>query len=246
MKTPKYLVVAVLVAMLVGCSFQENKLPEASLKSTDLNSFAALSANIFEPRCVQCHSGPSASGGVDISSYAAIMSVRGVVELRDPKGSKIFTEVESGDMPDNGLALSAVEVKAISDWILAGAPNGEFTPAEGEPPAPAPPIPAPPIPTQPPKPPVPTAPRYAEVQSRIFNTSCVSCHSGAKPKAGVNLSSFQTLMANPKAKLVVAGMADKSLVYSEILRGSMPPKGKIAAADIALLRDWINQGAHND
>ena len=46
---------------------------------------------------------------------------------------------------------------------------------------------------------------------------------------------------------ITPGAPDKSLIYQEIAKGSMPPKGPpVNQADLSLLKDWISQGALNN
>ena len=198
------------------------------------------------------------SGGVDFSTYSSTLSKSGVVVIGKPQTSTLYTEVASGDMPDGGPVLSTDEVNAISDWILAGAPNGDFpstrvplpmpTPVINNPAPPPAPPPAPtPVVTATPTPVPSTIVKYSEVQAKIFDQACVRCHSGQTPKGKVNLSSFAALMASAKRNLIIAGSPDTSLVFTEISSGDMPPSGPpIAAPEVALLQEWINQGARGD
>jgi hypothetical protein len=220
------------ILAISGCGSAEHIPPSAAPNSTQsLNSYAKLSANIFSAKCVSCHSGPDPAGKVDLSSYAAIMSHSGLITPGQPAASLIYSEVQSGDMPDSAPPLSAAEVQAIDSWIMAGAPDGDFALVN---PAPAnPPFATPPSPT------------FAQVQTNIFNAACVSCHSGSKPKGQVNLSSYALIMA--KSGLIVPGDAAKSLIYTEIINGKMPPKGTpVSASDQTLLHDWITAGALNN
>lgn len=61
----------------------------------------------------------------------------------------------------------------------------------------------------------------------ILQRSCVSCHSGAKPKGGIDLAGSLTV-------------AQKLLVADAIETGSMPPKPAdvLADADFQAVRKW--------
>jgi len=240
---------------MAGCSYQVNKGggDNSGASAQSLNSFDALSASVFEPKCVSCHSASNASGGVDLSNYQSIMSNPGLVVAGSPNASRVFTEVQSGDMPENGPALPAQEVQAIQDWILAGAPNGDFPPSN---PSQAPSAPGTPAPEPQPQPqpqptprttpvPQPVVATYSQVQNRILTQACIQCHSGSRPSGRVDLTSFKAIMANSK-KLAVAGDAAHSLLYTEIKSGSMPPRGKLSQDLITLMKDWINDGAKNN
>jgi len=206
------------------------------------DSFALLSANILQPKCSSCHSGSSPAGGIDLTNYTSILAAKGVVTPGDPAHSTLYNEIQSGDMPDGGPVLTANEVQAIHDWIAAGAPNGSFSPGQVPAPAPAPA----PTPTPTPTPPPPSA-TYTQVQTEIFNVSCTSCHSGTKPSGSIDLSSYAKLMANTKAGLIIPGSSAKSLLYTEVASGNMPPRGtKVSAANVTLLQQWIDSGAANN
>jgi mono/diheme cytochrome c family protein len=224
------------------CNSTVSKLPMADgiQNAQSLNSFAALNQNIFLPKCGQCHNSSAAKGGVDLSSYRAILGGTNQIVPGNPAQSRVYTEVQTGDMPDAGAPLSSVEVQAIQDWILAGAPNGSFAVASAAPSNVAPtPVPTPAV--------VGSAASYADIQTQIFNQSCVKCHSGAQAKSHVDLSSYDALMNGPRRDLIQPGSLDQSMVYTEIQSGDMPPKGTaVTAADLELLRQWILAGAPNN
>lgn len=203
-----------------------------------LTSFKALKANIFDPKCSRCHSSSNTKGGVDLSTYITIMSNPGLIMSGNSVKSLIYTEVQDGSMPQDNPPLSALEVKAIQDWINVGAPDGEFNTSQ---PTTPPAVPLPPVVT----PPVQEV-SYKQVQTQIFNQSCVKCHSGLKPSGAINLSSYAELMGNTK-KVIISGKAVLGLVFTEIQSGSMPPRGPSVDATLTkLLQDWINQGAKNN
>jgi mono/diheme cytochrome c family protein len=91
-------------------------------------------------------------------------------------------------------------------------------------------------------------PSFAEVQ-RIFNGSCVGCHSGAGARGGLNLSSYQSIMAGSRSgKIIQPGDAKSSslFLYLRGQRRQMPPSGPLPAAMIETLEKWVNAGAKND
>ncbi|MGZ6480246.1 MAG: c-type cytochrome domain-containing protein [Bdellovibrionales bacterium] len=219
-----------LALAITGCGAAEHKDPAATPVAQKLTSFTALSTEVLQPKCVSCHGGKEISGGVDLTSYAAILAKKGVVTLGNPAASLLYTEVQDGSMPDEGPHLSANEIQAIGEWIQSGAPDGDF-------------IGTPDLPPDTP-PAITTGTVYADIQTRIFNQACVKCHSGTKPKGKIDLTSYAALHASTKTNLIVPGAADKSLIFSEISTGQMPPKGPpISINDQNLLRDWINAGA---
>lgn len=237
----------VFVIILGGCSYHVDKGSiDGGLSSQKINSFATLKTNIIDPKCLRCH-GATIQGGVDLSTYASIMGKPGLVAIGKPESSLLFTEVADGSMPQGGPHLSASEVAVISDWINAGAPDGDFVSTTPSPiPTPTPtPLPTPnPTPTPTPVP-NPVA-SYKEIQTKLFNQSCTRCHSGSGPSGNIDLSSYQKLMGNSKVA-IVPGAATKSITYTEITSRSMPPSGTtIDPTLVTLLKNWINAGAINN
>lgn len=245
------LILAVALASFTACNSRFDKVAAdgGGFTAEQLTTFDALKTDLFDQRCSRCHSSANASGGVDLSSYVSILSTAGLVVRGSPDASLIYTEVDTGGMPVGDSRLTPREVQAIRDWILAGAPNGFFTPSLPPTPVPAP-APQPsatpigrPAPTpRPTATPAPGTVVYLEIQQKIFDQSCTRCHSGSRPSKGIDLSNYTALMA--KSGNVVAGSPTKSRVYTEIANGSMPPSGpKVSAQLMKELKDWITQGA---
>lgn len=83
------------------------------------------------------------------------------------------------------------------------------------------------------------APRYSDISS-ILNTNCAGCHGASGGKAGVDLSSYDSVMAS---RTVKPNDPDSSKLIRIIESGKMPPGGGLPAADIQKLRSWIKGGA---
>jgi mono/diheme cytochrome c family protein len=84
-------------------------------------TYQGVMRNIIAPRCLNCHG--ANSGRQDFSTYARLMA-SGVVKAGDPNGSLIMNSIgptPNRRMPPSGNQLTAVEQKAVSDWIAAGA-----------------------------------------------------------------------------------------------------------------------------
>ncbi len=79
-------------------------------------TFSYISKNILQPKCLGCHGN---SGGYSFASYTSTMKA---VSAKNAAGSLLYTSTNSGAMPTSGK-LSAMELKAIYDWIQAGALN---------------------------------------------------------------------------------------------------------------------------
>ena len=90
--------------------------------------------------------------------------------------------------------------------------------------------------------------KFASVQP-ILITNCMPCHASSKPKAGINLTSYESVMKGGREGAIVkAGDPDGSKI-DMALHGKgakqMPPKGPLAPADIAKIETWIKAGAKN-
>ena len=79
-------------------------------------TFTYVFNNILKPKCVGCH---GSAGGYSFANYTSTLKA---VVAKNPSASPLYTSTNSGKMPTSGK-LSAQEIKAISDWITAGALN---------------------------------------------------------------------------------------------------------------------------
>lgn len=96
-------------------------------------------------------------------------------------------------------------------------------------------------------------PTYAQIGyeqiAPILQTRCLSCHDHTTRKGGLNLESYDALLAGGKrGSPVVAGQSAQSLLiqYLEGTRQPQMPIGdKLSAAEIGLFKAWIDAGAKN-
>jgi mono/diheme cytochrome c family protein len=78
----------------------------------------------------------------------------------------------------------------------------------------------------------------------LFKDACASCHSGAKKKAKLDVTDYDSV-----AKFVKAGEPDKSKLHMSLLgKGAkqMPPKNPLAEDQVALVKAWITGGAKKE
>ena len=89
--------------------------------------FAEVQEQIFDAKCVMCHSGPFAPLGLDLSTYGSLVTNPPfqVIIKGDPENSILYNAVLSGRMPARGRRLDQEQLKLMYDWILAGAPEFE-------------------------------------------------------------------------------------------------------------------------
>jgi|GEM_PF-1694758 len=74
---------------------------------------------VFERNCTECHSGPDAKDGIDLSSYDSIMSAR-IVKPGDADGSKLIRVIRSGKMPPK-QRMDPKDLQALTQWVNSGA-----------------------------------------------------------------------------------------------------------------------------
>lgn len=80
----------------------------------------------------------------------------------------------------------------------------------------------------------------------LLIAKCHECHAGDKAKAGLRLDSREALLAGGESgAAAVVGKPDESLLidvigYRNVVQ--MPPKAKLADADIAALTEWVRRG----
>lgn len=104
---------------------------------------------------------------------------------------------------------------------------------------------------------------YEQVQSVFLRNGCTGCHPGVNPSLDLTApKSYDDLVGiraleDPRLYRVVAGDPEKSFLYLKVggappifdipaIGTRMPPQSPpIAAADMALIRDWILGGAKN-
>ena len=88
----------------------------------DQAHFSQIMANIIRPSCLNCHNGAGGAGGVDLSSYNAI--INGItVNAGNPNQSGLYNAVANNSMPTSGGPLTQYQKMAIYDWIASGALN---------------------------------------------------------------------------------------------------------------------------
>jgi predicted component of type VI protein secretion system len=99
----------------------------------------------------------------------------------------------------------------------------------------------PPKPTKPPENPAGPRVTFDEHVRPVFQAKCALCHSPAKKRGGLDLSTVAALLkGGDSGPAVVAGSLEKSLLWESIDTDRMPPLGKkVSEAEKKLIRDWI-------
>lgn len=89
-------------------------------------SFAQDVLPIFEKRCVKCHGGEDTEEGLVLKTYDDVMAGSWNGEIVEPGNvdkSYLIELIVEGDMPKKAPKLLPKEIKAITAWVEAGAPN---------------------------------------------------------------------------------------------------------------------------
>jgi predicted small secreted protein len=82
----------------------------------------------------------------------------------------------------------------------------------------------------------------------VFQSRCINCHGGEKTEKGLNMTSYDKLMAgSEKGPVVIAGDPVNSKLIQMIQQGKMPKRGpKLLPDQLQILTDWVKAGALNN
>jgi hypothetical protein len=89
-------------------------------------SFSGEVLPILVRRCVKCHGGERTEEGLILKTHDDVIagSWNGpVIEPGDAEGSFLVEQIVSGEMPKKEPRLLPAEIRIISGWIDAGAPD---------------------------------------------------------------------------------------------------------------------------
>ncbi len=82
----------------------------------------------------------------------------------------------------------------------------------------------------------------------IFENNCNKCHGVEQVKEGLDMRTYETLMAGSfNGTVITPGDANASFLVEQIVTGEMPKrKAQLLPEQIQLIIDWINAGALNN
>ena len=85
---------------------------------------------------------------------------------------------------------------------------------------------------------------FAAGVPRVLAMKCAKCHGAGAAMSDFDLTTRDALLKGGKHGVdVVPGKPAESRLYQWISEGRMPPDGKLAAAEIEAVREWIADGA---
>lgn len=89
---------------------------------------------------------------------------------------------------------------------------------------------------------------YAAQIQPIFDNKCIKCHGVDSVKEGLDMRTYDALMAGShNGAVIVPGDAENSVTVDLLVRGKMPKRGpKLTAEETQLIIDWVTQGAQNN
>ena len=82
----------------------------------------------------------------------------------------------------------------------------------------------------------------------IFENSCNKCHGVEQVKEGLDMRTYETLMAGSfNGTVITPGNAEDSFLVQQLLDGEMPKRGpKLTLEQIQIIINWVNAGALNN
>jgi mono/diheme cytochrome c family protein len=81
---------------------------------------------IFDQICVKCHGGEEVKEGLSLKTYAEVQAGSNngpVIVPGDVDNSFLIDQIVKGEMPKRGPKLLPAQIRAITDWVAAGAPD---------------------------------------------------------------------------------------------------------------------------
>lgn len=229
-----------LITLYQNCSVQQmesshelsstlqNGAGQEVLSASSLEAFETTVFPIVSNNCGRCHGGSQAPQFAVNDPGASLEALiqYGLISELDPAGSRIVQKVRQGHQ---GFASTLADElqQAITQWALK-LEELRQSGAVIEPP------PAPPV----------LEATFSSIHKLILVPKCVGCHSPGGVRSKEDYSNYQTTISTGK---VTKGLANDSAMYTECKSGEMPDKApNLSSEELAVMRDWINNGALNN
>jgi uncharacterized membrane protein len=188
-----------------------------------------------------CHDAGNAEEGFVATDFNNIIQLVKAGDARNSELYKVITAINSPEMMPPDRSLTKEQRQLIAVWIEQGAKNNS--------------CPENPVDTGNTiiiiPPPTPDTLCFAQHVLPILQSSCATtgCHDAATHKEGYNFTSYATLVQ--KSESIVPFNPNESKVYKVITENGSedrmppPPNQPLNSDQIAVIREWILQGAVN-
>jgi hypothetical protein len=183
---------------------------------------------IVKAKCVECHRGADAKGGLELASPQGLL--RGgdsgvVVAAGDLDKSLLWERIATDEMPPpDAPQLTAAERESIEKWIAGGAQFAN--------------------------------PKFVRRVTQhdiipILLLRCTVCHGARRREADLDLRTGESIRRGGKSgPAVIPGDPSKSLLIKRIVSEEMPPRRELVKVsvkpmpdnELRLLRQWIASG----
>lgn len=191
-------------------------------------SIAAFEKTLFPiltapTNCIQCHGvtqQPLHSLPDAKNSHDIIMSFA-LVDLHNPDQSALVQKITGGSHNGMPAALATQMEAAIDAWVDEIIARGGTIGGSGE-----------------------LTPTFLSIQQNILQPKCVSCHNPNGTRPNENYTDYASTVNTGK---ITPGNAAASQMYIECNAGTMPMGGTpLSPTELAVLAQWINEGAQNN
>lgn len=173
-----------------------------------LNSSCAMSG---------CHDAASHKDGVNLTTYAAIMSTGGV-KAGKPGSSKLYQVIADNSMPPKPAApFTQAQKDIVSKWIIQGAKNNVCNGCDT------------------------STFSFSGAVSPMMNTYCKGCHNPASLGGGIDLSTYAGIKASALTGKLLASIQHAAGVSAMPKGGAM-----LSACQITQVQKWIIAGTLNN
>lgn len=164
-----------------------------------------------------CHGDGSAEDGVDLTTYAFIVSTGEVVPF-NPGDSKLYEVIVDSDPGDRmppapADALTPEQIALIAKWINQGAKNNECFDCQ------------------------PELSSFSEAVFPTIENYCKGCHSGGAPSGGVSLTNYEEVKAQ-----ALSGALYGTVNYETGYVGMPYAQTKLSDCKITQIKNWIDEG----
>ena len=225
-------------------------LPQPKAVTGGKVSFVSQVAPILMSKCGNCHVGNN-KGNFSAASFRNLdnsaMIAYGVADE-----SRLIEVIQLGEMPKGDLKVSAGELEILKQWVNQGAefdganPNANLASFVNPPAAMA----TTEMASGPMKPTGEETVSFGLHIAPILLENCAQCHIARNPRGNFNMANFAGILrGGDGGKVFEPGSSGTSEIVLRLKgedRDVMPPSGKLDDKLIALVSQWIDEGAKFD